>query len=87
MVLVEILSPSLEERDPSVKPAEYLEIASLDSCIVASQDGVLFCVWQRRPDGTFNEAPLRIEGRDQVIQVPGLDLAIPLAEVYRGIDI
>ena len=87
VLIVEVLSPSSEERDLSVKPEEYLALASLDTYIVASQDQVLCYVWQRKPDGTFNEAPTRIEGRDQMIQVPGLGIAIPLAEVYRGIDV
>lgn len=87
ILLVEILSPSSEERDLSVKPAEYLALASLDTYIVASQDAVLCYVWQRRPDGTFNEAPLRVEGRDRAIDIPTLGIAIPLAEIYRGIDV
>lgn len=87
VLLVEVLSPTSEERDLSVKPAEYLALASLDTYIVASQDAVLCYVWQRGPDGSFNEEPRKVEGRDQMIQVPGLGIAIPLAEVYRGIDV
>ena len=87
VLLVEVLSPSSEERDLSVKPTEYLSLPTLDTCIVASQDEVLCYVWQRQLDGTFAEAPQKLQGRDQVIQVPGLGLAIPLAEVYRGIDV
>ena len=87
MLLIEVLSPNSEERDLSVKPAEYLSIASLDTYMVASQDAVLCYVWQRHPDGGFEEAPAKVEGRDQVIQVARLGLAIRLGEVYRGIDI
>jgi len=87
ILLVEVLSPSSEERDLTVKPAEYLAIDSLDTYIVASQDAVLCYVWQRQPDGTFPQVARKYEGRDQVIQVPGLGIAIPMSEVYRGIDI
>ena len=87
ILIVEVLSPSSEERDLAIKPAEYLAIAALDTYIVASQDEVLCYVWQRRPDGSFDQRPATFKGRDQVIQVPNLGLALPLAEVYRGIDI
>ena len=91
VLLVEVLSPSSEERDLLQKPAEYMSLASLDAYIVGSQDDVLVYVWQRQADDTFPHAPVTLKGRDQVIQVarlgPRLGLAIPLAEVYRGIDI
>ena len=86
-LIVEVLSPSSEERDLAIKPAEYLAISALDTYIVASQDEVLCYVWQRRPDGSFDQRPQTVKGRDQVIQVPQLGLAIALAEVYRGIDV
>ena len=68
-----------------MKPMEYMRSESLDTYIVASQDEVLCYVWQRGTDGTFNEAATEFRGRDKVIDVPGLGIAIPLAEVYRGI--
>lgn len=87
VLVVEVLSPSSEERDLSAKPLEYLNIATLQAYIVASQDQPKCYVWQRRPDGAFDAAPRVIEGRDQSIQIAALSVAIPLAEVYRGIDI
>jgi Uma2 family endonuclease len=87
VVIVEVLSPSSEERDLSVKPLEYFRATSLDTYIVASQDDVLCYAWQRRPDGSFAEAAEVIRGRDQVITIPTLGIAVALDEVYRGIDI
>jgi Uma2 family endonuclease len=87
VVIVEVLSPSSEERDLSVKPQEYLRTPSLDTYIVASQDEVLCYVWQRRPDGTFTEAADEVSGRDKVIRIPALGITVALAEVYRGIEI
>lgn len=86
-LLVEVLSPSSEERDLSVKPAEYLGLASLDTYIVASQDEVLCYVWQRGKDGTFADEPGKLQSRDAVIEVRALGITIPLTDVYRGIDI
>lgn len=85
VVIVEVLSPSSEERDLSVKPLEYLSAPSLDTYIVASQDEILCYVWQRRANGTFTEAATEIRGPDKVIEIPALGVSIALAEIYRGI--
>ena len=85
VVVVEILSPSSEERDLSAKPVEYMSIATLQAYVVASQDEPLCYVWLRGPEGAFPAAPLTVKGRDQSITVPALSIAIPLGEVYRGI--
>ena len=87
VILVEVLSPSSAGTDFTEKLAEYTSLASLEAYIVASQDQPKCYVWQRRPDGAFDAAPRVIEGRDQSIQIAALSVAIPLAEVYRGIDI
>jgi Uma2 family endonuclease len=84
-LIVEVISPSSIERDLGSKPAEYLALSSLQAYVVASQDEPMCYVWVRRPDGRFEERPAEIKGRDQVIQVPALGIAISLADVYRGI--
>ncbi len=84
-LIVEVISPSSEERDLGSKPLEYLNLASLQAYIVASQDEPMCYVWVRGSDGCFEEKPAEIKGRDQVIQVPALGIAISLADVYRGI--
>ncbi len=86
VIVVEVLSPSSEERDLSAKPAEYLSLSTLQAYIVASQDEPLCYVWLRGADGAFTAAPFVVKGRDQTIQIPALSVAIPLAEVYRGIN-
>ena len=85
VIIVEVLSVSSGERDLEAKPAEYTSLASLVAYIVASQDEPACQVWLRGLDGTVPEQPSTVEGRDQVIQIPTLSVAIPLAEVYRGI--
>jgi Uma2 family endonuclease len=84
-LIVEVLSPSSEERDLAAKPADYLNLASLQAYIVASQDEPMCYVWVRGADGRFEERPAEIKGRDQMIPVPALGIAISLADVYRGI--
>lgn len=85
ILVVEVLSPSSEERDLSTKPSEYLSLPSLEAYIVASQDEPLCYVWQRRADGMFDAAPQVVKGRDQSNQIAALSVALPLARVYAGI--
>ena len=85
VIIVEVLSESSGERDLEAKPAEYTSLPSLIAYIVASQNDPACQVWLRGADGAFPKQPATIEGRDQVIGIPALSVAIPLAEVYRGI--
>ena len=86
VVLIEVLSPSPEgrKRDLVTKPAEYLTLASLEIYIVAEQERPEAWVWQRgpSPERAFPETPLHVEGRDTSIEIAGLGIAVPLAEVY-----
>ena len=85
VLLVEVLSPSSEERDLETKPEEYFGLSTLQAYIVASQDEVACLVWLRGPDGTFPAEPITVKGHAGVIRVPTLAVEIPLGEVYRGI--
>ena len=85
VLLVEVQSPSTKELDLNVKPAEYMSLASLAAYIVASQDTPDCLLWLHDGDGRFPDAPLRIEGRNAVIDIAALGLALPLAEIYQGI--
>lgn len=85
VVVVEVLSPSTTDEDLDVKPDEYLQLASLDAYIVASQDEPACMVWVRGADGVFAN-PSEVRGLDSTIVVRGrgFALALPLAKIYRG---
>lgn len=85
VLIVEVLSQTSGEQDLEIKPAEYLALPSLQAYIVASQSEPVCQMWLRGTDATFPALPATFEGRDQVIHIPSLSIAIPLAEVYRGI--
>jgi Uma2 family endonuclease len=84
-VVVEVLSPTTEEMDLNVKPAEYTSLGSLKAYVVASQDEARCWVWLRAADKGFPDLPREIAGLEQVIGIPALALSIPLAEVYHGV--
>lgn len=85
VLIVEVLSEGSSERDLDTKPKEYLSLPSLMAYIVAAQETPAAQIWLRGADGSFTAQPATIEGRDQMIHIPALSVAIPLAEVYRGI--
>ena len=86
VILVEVLSPSSTSTDMTVKLAEYTSLASLEAYIVASQDEPILWVWQRdAASREFPKKPQQIDGRDQLLEIPALNIALPLADLYRGI--
>jgi Uma2 family endonuclease len=84
-LVVEVLSPSSEERDLNAKAAEYLAIASLQAYIVASQDEAMCLVWLRGDDGEFADEPLEFKGHKAVIRIASMSVEICLGDVYQGI--
>ena len=82
-IIVEVLSPSTSELDLTVKPGEYMSLASLEAYIVASQDRPECTVWLRGADGRFPEVPQLISGRASEIRIDRLGIAIPLGDVYQ----
>ena len=85
LLLVEVLSPSSEGRDFTEKRDEYLAIGSLQAYLICSQDEPRIWIFARGLDGRWPDRPVMIEGRDSVIALSGLGLALPMAVVYRGI--
>jgi Uma2 family endonuclease len=84
-LIVEVLSPSTIRMDLDVKPLEYLELPTLQAYIVASQTEPACLAWIRDQDGRFPATP-REFAAGETIAVPQLDVAIPLAGIYAGID-
>jgi Uma2 family endonuclease len=86
VLIVEVLSPSSTGRDMSVKLAEYTSLASLEVYIVASQEEPICWVWQRGGAGrNFSREPAEVAGRNASIEIVGLGISLPLAELYLGI--
>lgn len=86
ILLFEVLSPSSVDVDLIEKPAEYGTIASLEAYVAVSQDMARCWLWERDAEtGGFPEKPLRIDGRDQAIDLKARGIALPLAEIYRNI--
>lgn len=85
VLIVEVLSQDSAERDIVFKAQEYLSMATLEAYIVAGQDEPSCLIWTRDANGRFPAEPLTVTGTDKVLEIPALSLALPLAEIYRGI--
>ena len=82
--LVEVLSPSSIAVDLREKPTEYLELPSLTTYLVLSQDEPKAWLWERS-GGEFPPKPVESLGTDKVIHIGAPRLALPLADIYAGI--
>jgi Uma2 family endonuclease len=82
VLLAEVLSPSTAEIDLGDKAAEYLRIPSVLAYMVLSQDEPKAWVYLRTEQQL--QAPERVIGAEAVIRVKGLNLDLPMAEIYAG---
>jgi len=85
VAIVEVLSPTTEQLDMNVKPAEHMSLPSLEAYIVASQDVPLCWVWLRDSARKFAEVPREQSGLQATVEIGGLGISIPLVEIYSGI--
>jgi Uma2 family endonuclease len=83
-VVIEVLSPATEAYDRGEKFRGYLGLESLREYVLLSQHTPLMETYFRRGDGTwlFTPAP----GLDAVAKLRSLDVELPLAEVYAGVQ-
>jgi Uma2 family endonuclease len=84
ILIAEVLSPGTLHIDFGDKRHEYLSLASLAAYLVISPDEPRVWAWQRT-DGEFPPEPEIIEGQDKHLALPALEIAIPFAEIYRGV--
>lgn len=84
LLIVEVLSPSTTATDFGKKVREYTSLPSLLSYLVLSQDEPRAWLWRRDDAGAFPEEPEMLVGREAAIPLPGLDLTLALADIYRG---
>ena len=82
--VVEVTSPSSATRDRVDKLGFYLEAPSIEAYLIIDQDRVRADLYTRARDGWF----VRVFNQpDAVIRLDVLKCELPLAQVYRGIEI
>ena len=86
LLLVEVLSPSSMHIDFHNKLHEYQAIPALGTYIICAQDSRRVWVWTRE-GGVWPREPKLFETADALIEVPELGIRLPLAEIYRGLEV
>jgi Uma2 family endonuclease len=83
-VLFEVLSPTTESYDRTVKRPHYRRVEALQMLVLVSQDKPYAEVYQREADGdwTFREA----EGLNASLALTPLGVELPMAEIYYNVD-
>ncbi len=82
-LVVEVLSPSTEERDRGLKLFAYRSIESLRVCLLVAQDRTWIEHWQRQDDGSWRV--VEITDPEASIDLPEIGSSVPVADVYAGV--
>ena len=82
-VVFEVLSDSTETYDRGVKFEFYRRITALREYVLINQKRPLIEGFLRQDDGTWSMATW--DGLDAVARVRGVDIDLPLAELYDGV--
>lgn len=82
IAIFEILSPETARYDQREKRFAYQTIEALQTYVLVDQHKVEICLWQRAGD---DWEPLVLNAREDAVPLPGLNLALPVSEIYAGI--
>jgi Uma2 family endonuclease len=83
LVIVEVLSRSTQAKDKFDKLEEYQGLPSLEQYVLVWQDQPQAVVHTRLGEDLWQQQTLK--GLDKEIDLPGLGLRLPLAQVYEGV--
>jgi len=82
-VIVEVLSRSTRRIDEGEKKDSYLMIPSLWAYVLIEQESAAVVVHRRTEQGFVREV---YEGQGAVIPLPEIEIDLPLAEIYEGVE-
>lgn len=85
ILVVGVLSPGTEAEDRRVKVPAYRTIPSPREIALIAQDRPAVTVERRGAGATWIVD--QVTGLDGVLRLDSLDFTVPLAELYRGLDI
>jgi Uma2 family endonuclease len=84
-VVFEVLSKSSERYDRGFKARNYRRIESLAAYILVSQTAAEVEVYTRDEDGDWKLH--EINGLDSSVHIPGVDLMLPMGEIYDRVEL
>ena len=84
--IAEVLSPSTTDVDFLEKAPEYMGIASLQTYLICSPEEPCVWVYRRGPAGWPARPERIINDLAASIPIGGLEISLPVAEIYRGFN-
>jgi Uma2 family endonuclease len=84
ILLVEILSPASERHDRQTKLPVYRLIESVEEILLLDSQSMYGEVLRREGDRWITEL---VQGPDALLRLTSVDLSVPIAELYDGIDL
>jgi Uma2 family endonuclease len=85
VAIFEVLSPSTEKYDRSVKSRLYRTIDSLRDYVLVSQEEIYIEHFTRPPNGVWTVRDYL--GPDEELKMDSIGVAIPLRRVYDQVEI
>jgi Uma2 family endonuclease len=82
-VIVEVLSKATRRIDGGEKKDAYLTIPSLSAYVLLEQETAAGVVYRRTEQGFVREV---YEGREATIPLGEIEIELPLADVYEGVE-
>ena len=83
-MIVEILSPGTERHDRLTKVPVYRNIDSVQEILLIDSESVYAEVLRWEGDRWITAL---VRGQDAVLRLSSTDLAVPMSELYDGIEI
>jgi len=84
ILIVEVLSPGTERHDRRTKVPAYREIGSVQEILLIDSEAAYAEIFRRRESGWFSEI---VRGREAELHLSSIELHLPMAELYEGIDL
>ena len=85
VLVVEVLSPSTQRDDLTLKRWAYQAIPTLQAILLVSAQAAAIELAEREPDGSWRSRHYR--GLDATVPLAALGIELPAAEVYMGVDL
>jgi Uma2 family endonuclease len=82
-VIVEVLSKKTRRIDEGEKKDNYLTIPSLCAYVLVEQEFPAAYLYRRTEHGFVREV---YEGLETIIRLPEIEIELPLAEIYDGVE-
>jgi Uma2 family endonuclease len=86
-VVFEVLSEDTQQRDRTIKLADYNATPSIAHYVLVEQSEPLVHVYSRGPHGDFNLCPQEVSGLDGTVELPAINLSLTMSEIYEGLEL